>query len=243
MQLKKVLQLVLVIALAVAVFFCYVTLSNPKTIYEAAKRGDEDAVKRFLDAGVDVDACETRLRETALNIAVVHGHIHIMELLVEAGADIDKKAKFDTRPLYCAAMYGQREAAEFLILKGADVNARRSGGYTALHGATREAGLDVGLGRGDPAGVAQLLIDNGANINAQDSIGETPLHMAVSNATPEVLRILLAAGADTKIESGGLTPLELAEAFCGRGPRVGGSPKLRPKYEECAKILKEHSSR
>ena len=63
-----------------------------------------------------------------------------------------------------AASVGSREIAELLIARGADVNARETGGATPLHQATY----------GDHVEVAALLITCGANVNAQDDGGYTP---------------------------------------------------------------------
>jgi len=67
--------------------------------------------------------------------------------------------------------YGEnKEVADLLIAKGADVNAKggRVGG-TPLHNAALE----------DHNEVAALLIDKGADVNANDGFGKTPLDRSI----------------------------------------------------------------
>jgi ankyrin repeat protein/beta-lactamase regulating signal transducer with metallopeptidase domain len=70
--------------------------------------------------------------------------------------------------LHRACLEGYRQAAEFLIDKGADVNADNITGITPLHTAA---------GRGH-ADVVALLLDKQADVNAKDRYGATPLWYA-----------------------------------------------------------------
>jgi ankyrin repeat protein len=70
--------------------------------------------------------------------------------------------------------------AEFLLAKGAHVDARDNAGRTPLN-------YSVGAGKNRTPStehqvIAQLLLDKGANINAEDQWGWTPLHYAVRMA-------------------------------------------------------------
>ena len=84
---------------------------------------------------------------------------------------------------------------------GADVNARRADGATALlwaaHWDDREA--------------VRLLLAAGADVNAADDHGVTPLVRATENASRSLVGTLLAAGADANAaQTSGLTPLMVA---------------------------------
>merc|ERR1712039_1059558 len=60
----------------------------PQNLREAAKRGDEEAVQRFLAQPVNVDENGTR-GETALHLAAAKGYKTTVMMLLEARADIE----------------------------------------------------------------------------------------------------------------------------------------------------------
>ena len=59
----------------------------PQTLHEAAKVGDEDALKRLIDDGQDVNAKDRR-GITALGVAVGFNRISCIRCLLDAGADV-----------------------------------------------------------------------------------------------------------------------------------------------------------
>jgi ankyrin repeat protein len=106
-------------------------------------------------------------------------------------------------PVADASMRGDREAVRALLKQGADANAARGDGMTALHFAAQ---------RGD-AELAAMLIYAGANVSAVTRVGSyTPLHVAAQAGSVPVAEALLKAGADVKARTTatGVTPLHLA---------------------------------
>ena len=88
-----------------------------------------------------------------------------------------------------------------LVATGADVNAARADGATALLWAAHWDDLET----------VDLLIGAGAGVNAGDDHGVTPLERAAENASLAVVERLLAAGADPNAaQTSGLTPLMTA---------------------------------
>src|SRR5262245_33926039 len=59
----------------------------------AARAGIAAEVKRMLDAGVDVNT-EFRYNRTALSFAADRGHVEVVKLLIERGADLNVKDTF-----------------------------------------------------------------------------------------------------------------------------------------------------
>ena len=103
--------------------------------------------------------------------------------------------------LIAAAAGGDTATVRELIGAGADVDARRADGATALLWAAH---------RDDPR-MVDLLLGAGADVNAADDNGVTPLERAAENASPGMVANLLAAGASTHVaRNSGLTPLMTA---------------------------------
>lgn len=85
-----------------------------------------------------------------------------------------------------AALLGEADVVNYLIGKGADVNARDEQGRTALMEAVNAYKQDV----------ISALIDAGADINAGDNRGCTALMRAAYIGYPELVKYLLSKSAD-----------------------------------------------
>ena len=110
--------------------------------------------------------------------------------------------------LLSAARDGQLEVVRTLLEEGADVNAARGDGLTALHLAAE----------GGHRAVAQALVAAGAAVDAGTRIGGyTSLHVAARAGHGAVVLSLLEAGADpnARTTNTGVTALHLAAAATG----------------------------
>lgn len=114
---------------------------------------------------------------------------------VEAVQGVDRPSPVESgaeRPtlrddLLEAARVGDVAAVSALLGAGADVNAARGDGITALHLAAEHG----------HAGVARPLLDAGAAVGSGTRIGSyTPLHLAARGGHADVVALLLEAGAD-----------------------------------------------
>jgi uncharacterized protein len=117
---------------------------------------------------------------TPFLFATASGDLELMRLLMKSGADPLLGTTEGTTPLMVAAGLGNfedptddqkrlgLEAARMLVDLGADVNARDSYNWTALHGAAY-IGADA---------IAQFLVDKGAKLNIKDRFGQTPYSIA-----------------------------------------------------------------
>ena len=98
-----------------------------------------------------------------------------------------------------AAGYGHVETVQYLISKGADVNARRKG-LTPLLVACDHFSVQFGP-VGDKNKTVYLLLENGADVNVQDESwlksGMTPLMFAVVQGDAAMVQAILAKGAKT----------------------------------------------
>ncbi len=105
-----------------------------------------------------------------------------------------------------ASQRGDLALAQFAIERGADADAK-SRGCTALWWACQYGQIEI----------ARLLISRGADINARDERdGFSPLAQAVGESHLDLVRFLIASGADPNQESNhaeGGTPLHTACAY------------------------------
>lgn len=101
----------------------------------AAGAGHYDMVEMLIAAGAEVDATDLRgwtaLMKALFNYEQNKGFPDIVSSLIDAGADIEHKVAYGTRPLMIAAGYGEARVVEVLIAAGVDVNAQNEGGRTA----------------------------------------------------------------------------------------------------------------
>ncbi len=87
--------------------------------WRAARLGDAARVKALLAAGVDVNT-KFRYGATALSYACDRGHIEVVRVLLEHGADINVKDTFyNATPLSWAVFKGHAEVVRLLLKKGA----------------------------------------------------------------------------------------------------------------------------
>ncbi|CAK9064067.1 unnamed protein product [Durusdinium trenchii] len=142
--------------------------------------------------------------DTALTAAAEHGHLEVVCLLLEAGADKNAAGEFfGGTALRAAATRGHLEVVRLLLRAGADKNAATTDGETALMRAAHNGHLEV----------VRLLLEAGAGKNAANTNGETALIGAAKHGHLIVARLLLQAGADKNAAAtDGETALILAAA-------------------------------
>ena len=167
----------------------------------AAANQDREAVRVLIDAGVDVDAARAD-GATALLWAAHWDDVEMVEGLLAAGADVDAADDHGVTALDRAAENASLAVVETLLTAGADVDAAQQSGLTPLMTAARTGNADV----------VRALVAGGADVNA--AVAETrstALMWAVSEPHPEVIEVLLDAGADPAASTAkGFTPLMFA---------------------------------
>eukprot|EP00826_Nyctotherus_ovalis_P057610 TRINITY_DN7885_c0_g2_i2.p1 TRINITY_DN7885_c0_g2~~TRINITY_DN7885_c0_g2_i2.p1 ORF type:complete len:423 (+),score=82.47 TRINITY_DN7885_c0_g2_i2:208-1476(+) len=107
-------------------------------LLRAAELGDVVGVKEVLDNkkhGELIADIDTRGHDeyTSLHLAVLAGHLAIVQTLLELGARTDAVSNMLETPLHLACRKGYRDAIEVLVNYKADINARNKFGNTPLH--------------------------------------------------------------------------------------------------------------
>ncbi len=171
-------------------------------------------------------------------------------LALVATAKVKATGPNDYTYLHLAAELGNMSVAERLLARGAAVNARDNGGYTPLHHAI--GGMPDRMqfvsrpswhAYGPPKGrepLLTLLLKSGANRDARSnlrgSVLYTPLSCAILAQRPELMRVLLNAGANPNERSYSDDP-QLFAAMETRNPSVvktlldaGADPRRKGRY-------------
>lgn len=135
--------------------------------------------------------------------------------------DIDKMDKEGLTKLYRASADGQADVVQQLLVQGADVNRKSfyagaknsegaKNGTTALHAVANRGHFHI----------VKILVEKGANVNARDINGCTPLWLSCMEGYADIVRYLIANGADVDLSNGyesrgytGSTPLMTASKF------------------------------
>ena len=134
------------------------------------------------------------------------GDVESARLLLAAGADVNDSLPDGTSALVLAAHSGAGGVAALLLQKGADPNASGSG-YTALHAAILKSDLDLVKALLAHGAKPDTRMTKGTPLRRDTTdfnlpatlIGSTPYLLAARFLEPEIMRSLVAGGADPKI--------------------------------------------
>jgi uncharacterized protein len=169
---------------------------------------------------------------TALVFAARTGNIDAARELLEGGADVNQTTRYGWSPLLAATQNQNYLMAKFLIEHGANVNLANKGGWTPLYLATDNRNIEGGdyptrTADMDSLAYITYLLDKGADVNARitestetrtvftnqwlNEEGATAFLRAAQSGDLELLKLLVARGADPKINTKlGVTPLAVA---------------------------------
>lgn len=129
---------------------------------------------------------------------------HLIRLLARNHNLVNAFATDGFQPLGLACYFGHLEAAEYLVMAGANVNTPSK---NALHATPLQSAVSSGH-----TSIVRMLLKQGADPNVREKGGFTPLHAAAANGDVESIQMLIASGADLKLRSDeGKSALDLAE--------------------------------
>lgn len=97
-------------------------------LWGAARTGDLDGIKRYLDEGADINELSPQTNIAPLSWATMMGHKEAAGLLIKLGADVNVQGEDGGTPMHVAVALGRAELVELLIDEGANINAKNKRG-------------------------------------------------------------------------------------------------------------------
>ena len=169
-------------------------------LIKTAEEGNIDLIHKILSTFiVDVNRIlempgtrNHKMSFTSLAVASQKGHKHVVQLLLDRGADpnlVVGHSDSGLTSLHIAALTGHKVVAHLLLDKGAMPNMVSKDGSTSLL---------LASGRGHTE-VVQLLLDRGAAVNMANLYGQTELHYAAKYGHKDVVQHLLDRGANPNV--------------------------------------------
>eukprot|EP00918_Siedleckia_nematoides_P081707 GHVU01179146.1.p1 GENE.GHVU01179146.1~~GHVU01179146.1.p1 ORF type:complete len:420 (+),score=28.48 GHVU01179146.1:113-1372(+) len=156
-----------------------------KLLLEAAANGDRSLLDDILEGK------HGRVGRDEINDAVyqacIYGNKHILQRLIDHGADPNMKDVDGDSALMQATANGHIGCVKLLLDKGSNVNQASIRGRCALHLAVWHNHLLI----------VSMLLAKGCDTSLRECYGDTPLIMCAQRGFPEVMTELLKAGADT----------------------------------------------
>ena len=151
----------------------------------AARRGDVQALEKYLQDGGDINAIQSN-GKSLLHNAVESGQIASTRFLLQNRANPDIQDRSGATPLHSAAQRGRRDLIGELLSFGANLNARDNQLQNPLFYAVRADQLEA----------ARFLILEGIDTSRTDAEGRTPLHFLSRNTQVALAELLVSQDID-----------------------------------------------
>lgn len=157
-----------------------------------------EAKRKLFNAGIP-------FTPDTFSIHIAQENMDICEDFLEAGMDINSRDSAGTPMLCIAARSGKKDAIEWLVKNGAEIDAiSKDRGYSAVMDAVWKLSPDI----------VELLIKLGANLNFVSNDGQTALIVATGSSSSKICEMLVKNGADPCFKDHmGMSALDYARLF------------------------------
>nr|XP_043639013.1 potassium channel AKT1-like [Erigeron canadensis] len=171
----------------------------PLSLCFAVSRGDDVLLHKLLRrGGLDANEMDGSGR-TVLNLAAAKGNLECVLLLLDYGADPNKKDCEGNVPLWSAIIGRNESIIKLLVDNSATLTSGDVGEYASY--AVEQNSIDL----------LKDIIKHRGDVTVQNSMGTTALHKAISEEKTEVVKFLINQGANIDMpDVHGWTPRDLA---------------------------------
>jgi ankyrin repeat protein len=155
----------------------------------------------LLENGADINVVDKIGGSAALTLAAWQGRDHLVELLLEQGADPDRRERNGRTAFHIAAERGYQDCVILLVEGGADIDA-------VIHGWTP---MLLACQLPSHSYIPTYLVNKGAKVRVANHNGRTALHWAAQHGRRGFASLLLGKGADVDArDQWGKTPRQYA---------------------------------
>ena len=156
-------------------------------------KGDRGVLRELLKYGANPNHIDNGGKTALMNVSIEMSDDStegsVVDQLIKAGIDLDKRGKCGKSALFFANEFGNCTVLSKLVDLKADVNYKETPtGGTALHMAAER-----GYTGATPCAVTRLLM-GGADMTIRNDKGKTAMDLAVQNGHGEAVEILLRGG-------------------------------------------------
>lgn len=177
-------------------------------LLRACGGGHLSLVANLLDRGADPGLC-ANTGATSLSAAISARRENVVRLLLERGVDAGQRLPGGITPLTVASALGAPAIARILLSQHADPGAVDDLGNTALHAAAQFVFASADTER--CRDLLRTLLAAGVAVDSRNTAGQSPLLLllggkavaaspAGQRALPELMQLLIAAGADLAVQ-------------------------------------------
>ena len=248
----------LLITIAAAVLVGCGAKAPEISIHEAASQGNIEVIKKYLEAGLDINVYDDQ-NMSPLDRASIVGKwdTDSIKSKKKLAVDIIKKAGGVHNSIIGSMFAADIESIQHFLDQNIDINTKWEMGSTLVYHSCNQGNIEV----------VKYLISMGADINIANNNGGTPLHRACNFGDPDLVGILIDAGANIDaIDGQQLSPLHVAcmsdklnivELLISKGSNINlladskitghlGTPldvAIWNQRSETAKLLRKHGAK
>lgn len=167
-----------------------------ETLYQHIEAGDLDGVVRELDRAPALLQArhpdDERWDEISpLHAAAKHGHLELVKLLVDQGAEVYSNPMCTYPPVMIAAWRKHSDIVDYFVKEIPDRAEGTNGLGVTINLAAREGWADV---------VARHIEADPLSVYQRGWIGDSPLHWPAHNGHVDIVEMLLDAGAEIEAD-------------------------------------------
>lgn len=188
---------------------CHLDSHEFNLLHLSARKGHLKLLGFLIAAAPDlIDSVSCENESTPLHLAAAGGYVECAQLLLEAGAQLDKYQKDGNTPLHISLLLPFNVTNMFRVMlphvKSSTLNERTPAGVSVLHSAISFNYTDV---------VEEILQVEGVDSDYYTKDGSAPLHLACQSSNAQIMKALIRSGATLDpTDNQGQSPLLLCAA-------------------------------